>query len=72
MVRLNAHDEKFNIVIVEIRDIRRELKEIRTYMERTSLTLEEEAWEVLSSKLRKIGIDVKLSRGVNITQGEAN
>ena len=41
-------------------------------MEMTSLTLEEGVWEILSSKLRKIGIDVKLSRltlpdlGINI------
>jgi len=62
MTRLSEHDEKFNAIMAEIRDIRRELREIRTYMERTSLTLEEEAWEVLSSKLRKISIDVKLSR----------
>ena len=62
MTRLSEHNEKFNAIMAEIRDIRRELREIRTYMERTSLTLEEEAWEVLSSKLRKISIDVKLSR----------
>jgi len=62
MTRLSEHDKKFNAIMAEIRDIRRELREIRTYMERTSLTLEEEAWEVLSSKLRKMGIDVKLSR----------
>ena len=62
MTRLSEHDRKFNEIVAEIRDIRRELREIRAYMERTSLTLEEEAWEVLSFKLRKMGIDVKLSR----------
>ena len=62
MNRLSEHDKKFNEIITEIRDIRKELREIRAYMERTSLTLEEEAREVLSSKLRKIGIDIKLSR----------
>ena len=60
--RFEEHDRKFNEIVAEIRDIRRELREIRAYMERTSLTLEEEAWEVLSFKLRKMGIDVKLSR----------
>ncbi|MEB3859786.1 MAG: hypothetical protein LRS43_01090, partial [Desulfurococcales archaeon] len=33
---------------------------INTYIERTSLTLEEEAREVLEYKLRKAGINVKL------------
>jgi len=62
VARLSEHDEKFNEIVAEIRDVRRELREIRTYMERASLTLEEEAWEVLSSKLRRMGIDVELSR----------
>ncbi|MCS7113609.1 MAG: hypothetical protein RMJ00_06085 [Nitrososphaerota archaeon] len=62
VARLEEHDKKFNEIISEIRDIRRELAEVRTYIERTSLTLEEEAWEVIAYKLRRIGIDVELSR----------
>ena len=60
--RLGEHDRKFNEVIAEIRDIRRELREIRSYMERVSLSLEEEAWEVVAGRLRRMGVDVGLTR----------
>ena len=53
--RLNEHDRKFNEIIAEIRDL-------KVYIERISLTLEEEAWEVITGRLRKMGIQVKLER----------
>ena len=53
--RLDQHDRKFNEIIAEIRDL-------RVYVERTSLTLEEEAWEVITSRLRGMGVQVKLER----------
>jgi DNA repair ATPase RecN len=53
--KLNQHDRKFNEIIAEIRDL-------RVYVERTSLTLEEEAWEVITGRLRKMGVQVKLER----------
>jgi len=60
--RLEEHDKKFNEIIAEIRGIRKELTEVRSYIERTSLTLEEEAWEVIAGRFRRMGVDVKLSR----------
>ncbi len=53
--RLEQHDRKFNEIIAEIRDL-------RVYVERTSLTLEEEAWEVITGRLRKMDVQVKLER----------
>ena len=58
--RLEEHDKKFSELIREISDIKRELLEIRAYMERFSLTLEEEAREVLERRLREKGVNVKL------------
>ncbi|MCS7141689.1 MAG: hypothetical protein NZ888_05845 [Candidatus Nitrosocaldus sp.] len=43
------HDEEFRL-------IRREIREIRVYMERSSLTLEEEAREVVQYRLRERGL----------------
>jgi chromosome segregation ATPase len=60
--RLDEHDRKFNSIIAEIRDIRKELVDVKSYIERLSLTLEEEAWEVITSRLRRMGVDVKLTR----------
>ena len=60
MKRLEEHDKKFGELIREISDIKRELLEIRAYMERFSLTLEEEAREVLERRLREKGVNVKL------------
>jgi len=60
--RLEEHDKKFNEIIAEIRSIRKELIEVRSYIERTSLTLEEETREVIAGRFRRIGVDVKLSR----------
>jgi len=70
--RLEKHDRKFNEIITELRELRRIsikhdkmlnkhdkiLKEIKTYMERTSLTLEEEAREVIAYRLREKGITI--------------
>ena len=53
--RLEQHDRKFNEIIAEIRDL-------RVYVERTSLTLEEEACEVITGRLRKMDVQVKLER----------
>ncbi len=53
--KLAEHDKKFNEIIAEI-------KEIRSYMDRTSISLEEEAREVISYKLRERGIDISLRR----------
>ncbi|MDW8000843.1 MAG: hypothetical protein RMI32_07545 [Candidatus Nitrosocaldus sp.] len=50
------HDEEFRL-------IRREIREIRAYMERSSLTLEEEAREVVQYRLRERGlVTVSISR----------
>ena len=45
-----------------MRGLRREVTEIRRYIERTSITLEEEAKEVLEYRLMKKGIPVELKR----------
>ena len=58
--RLEEHDKKFSELIREISDIKREILEIRAYMERFSLTLEEEAREILERRLREKGVNVKL------------
>jgi len=60
--RLDEHDRKFNSIIAEIRDIRKELVDVKSYIERLSLTLGEEAWEVITGRLRRMGVDVKLTR----------
>ncbi|GBC73663.1 hypothetical protein HRbin04_01068 [archaeon HR04] len=49
------HDEEFA-------RIRRDIGEIRRYMERTSLTLEEEARDVIQHRLRNRGISMSISR----------
>ena len=70
--RLEEHDRKFNEIITELRELRRIsikhdkmlnkhdkiLKEIKAYMDRTSLTLEEEAREVIAYRLREKGIAI--------------
>ncbi len=55
VAKLAEHDKKFNEIVAEI-------KEIRSYMDRTSISLEEEAREVISYKLRERGIDISLRR----------
>ena len=60
-VGLDEHDRKFNEILAEIRSIRLELVEVRSYLERFSLTLEEEAREVVAARLRGRGLDVKLT-----------
>ena len=62
IARLDEHDRKFNSIIAEIKDIRKELVGVKSYIERLSLSLEEEAWEVITSRLRRMGVDVKLTR----------
>jgi nitrate reductase assembly molybdenum cofactor insertion protein NarJ len=59
--RLEEHDKKFNEIIEILRKHSKDLSDIRAYIERTSLTLEEEAREVLTEKLKNLGIDIKLS-----------
>ncbi|GBC72613.1 hypothetical protein HRbin04_00003 [archaeon HR04] len=49
------HDEEFA-------RIRRDIGEIRRYMERTSLTLEEEARDVISYRLKDKGLTLSISR----------
>ena len=57
---MDEHDRKFNEILAEIRSIRLELVEVRSYLERFSLTLEEEAREVVAARLRGRGLDVEL------------
>jgi len=59
--RFEEHDRKFNEIIEELRDLRKEMSRITTYIERTSLTIEEEAREILAHRLRSRGIELKLS-----------
>jgi chromosome segregation ATPase len=60
--RLEEHDRKFNEIIAEIRDLKskhdKRLSNIEAYMDRTSLTLEEEAREVIAYRLREKGIAI--------------
>jgi chromosome segregation ATPase len=67
--RLEEHDRKFNAILAELRDLRKELSDLKSkhdkrlsnieaYMERTSLTLEEEAREVIAYRLREKGIAI--------------
>ena len=60
IMRLDEHDRKFNEVIIELRELRRDVSEMRSYIERTSLTLEEEAREVIQHRLKRAGISIKL------------
>jgi len=53
LARLEEHDKKFNSIMNEIR-------EIRCYMDRMAISLEEEAREVIRYKLRSMGLDVEL------------
>ena len=53
LARLEEHDKKFNSIMNEIREIRR-------YMDRMAISLEEEAREVIRYKLRSMGLDVEL------------
>ncbi|OYT51113.1 MAG: hypothetical protein B6U73_02610 [Desulfurococcales archaeon ex4484_204] len=59
--RLEKHDVKFNEVVRELRELKRDVRELRAYIERTSLTLEEEAREVIAYRLREKGIMVELT-----------
>jgi hypothetical protein len=61
-VKLEEHDKKFNEILAELRDLKskhdKRLSNIEAYMERTSLTLEEEAREVIAYRLREKGIAI--------------
>jgi len=59
---LEEHTKILNEHTLELRGLRREVTEIRRYIERTSITLEEEAKEVLEYRLMKKGIPVELKR----------
>ncbi len=74
-LKLEEHDKKFNEIVIELRDLRRisnehtrilqkhdsTLKEIKSYIERTSITLEEEAREVIEYRLREKGIIMNIT-----------
>ena len=69
MRRLEEHDRKFNEIVAKLEEHDRKfneialgLRDIRAYIERTSLTLEEEALEVISHMLKAKGIEIKLER----------
>ena len=64
LARLEEHDKKFNSIMNEIREIRR-------YMDRMAISLEEEAREVIRYKLRSMGLDVEL-RQLMLPDLEAN
>jgi len=61
-VKLEEHDKKFNAILAELSDLKskhdKRLSNIEAYMERTSLTLEEEAREVIAYRLREKGIAI--------------
>ncbi|MEL9941044.1 MAG: hypothetical protein QXH86_08510 [Ignisphaera sp.] len=67
--KLEEHDRKFIEIVKEIKAIHKRLDNvearldrIESYIERTSLTLEEEAREVIQYRLKSIGIDVELKQ----------
>ncbi|MEM2378046.1 MAG: hypothetical protein QXV05_05935, partial [Candidatus Korarchaeum sp.] len=59
--RMLEHDRKFEEIAEEIRRINERLSAVESMMERFSLTLEEEAREVVSWILRSRGIQVELT-----------
>ncbi|MEM0192802.1 MAG: hypothetical protein QXJ48_06650 [Candidatus Korarchaeum sp.] len=61
LARLEEHDRKFEEIIGEIRRINERLSAVESMMERFSLTLEEEAREVVSWVLKSKGIQVELT-----------
>jgi chromosome segregation ATPase len=61
ITRLDEHDRKFNEIMEEVRNLRREMSRVTAYIERTSLTIEEEAREIISYRLRSRGVELKLS-----------
>ncbi|MEM2634439.1 MAG: hypothetical protein QW372_03100 [Nitrososphaerales archaeon] len=52
----------FELIEKRLSSVERDIHQMRTYIERTSLTLEEEAFEVISGKLIKMGIKIALNR----------
>jgi len=59
--KLEEHDRKFNEIIAELREHKRILDEHSALLHRYITTMEEEAHEVISYRLRERGIFVKLS-----------
>jgi len=59
--RFEQHDKKFNEIMEEIRELRRDVSKLTTYIERTSITIEEEAREILAHRLRDRGVELRLS-----------
>ncbi|MBO3804006.1 MAG: hypothetical protein JTT11_09100 [Candidatus Brockarchaeota archaeon] len=59
--RFEEHDRKFNEILGEIRELKISVSNISAYIERVSLTIEEEAREVLTQRLRARGIELELS-----------
>ena len=67
IIRLEEHDRKFNEILARLEEhdkkfnsIMNEIREIRRYMDRMAISLEEEAREVIRYKLRSMGLDVEL------------
>ena len=60
MIKPKEHDEKFNQIIQELRALRKDISDIKTYIERTLLALQEEARGIIQHKLKKAGIPIKL------------
>ncbi len=56
------HDQEFALIRKDIRDLRKDMKEIKTYIQRTSITLEEEARDVIQHRLKGRGISITISR----------
>ncbi len=62
-VRLDEHSRKLDELIREVRTLRKDVNDIKRSLERVMLTLEDEAREVISYRLRsRLGVDVKLGR----------
>ncbi|MCD6509269.1 MAG: hypothetical protein J7L11_02625, partial [Thermoprotei archaeon] len=59
MIKPKEHDEKFNQIIQELRALRKDISEIKAYIERTLLALQEEARGIIQHKLKKAGIPIK-------------
>jgi hypothetical protein len=52
----------FELVEKRLSSVERDVHQIRSYIERTSLTLEEEAFEVIGGKLARMGVKIALDR----------
>ena len=61
LARLAEHDRKFEEIVKEIRGIKERLVGVETMIERLSLTLEDEAREMVSWYLRNRGLEIELT-----------